>query len=62
MNALRHLLNIADWALMLAGVAAALVMMVVGSDDERRSGGKAVSPQGERRQSGKITSSADRAS
>jgi hypothetical protein len=36
-----HILNIADWALIGAGLAAALVMMVVGSDGEQRSGGKA---------------------
>lgn len=28
-----HILNIADWALMAAGVAVALVMMVVGAGE-----------------------------
>ena len=36
MNNLLHLLNIADWALMAAGVAATVLMMVVGADGDPR--------------------------
>ncbi len=38
MKALLHLLNIADWATMMAGVGAALLMILVGSDGEPQSG------------------------
>jgi hypothetical protein len=35
-----HILNIADWALIGAGMAASLLMMIVGADGEQRSGRK----------------------
>jgi len=44
-----HLLNVADWALMGAGVAAALLMMVVGADGEPRAARKAGEARGRRR-------------
>ena len=44
-----HILNIADWALMGAGVAAALVMMVVGAGAEPRSEDTAADPADRRR-------------
>ncbi len=43
-----HILNVADWALMGAGVAAALLMMVVGADGEPR-GSRKADPRGRRR-------------
>jgi hypothetical protein len=35
-----HILNIADWALIAAGIAVALLLMIVGADGEPRSGRK----------------------
>jgi hypothetical protein len=32
-----HILNIADWALVAAGLAAALLMMIIGADGEPHS-------------------------
>jgi hypothetical protein len=61
MKALFHLLNIADWAMMLAGMAAALLMILVGSDSEPQSGNRDPESRERRRQSRKINSSADHA-
>jgi hypothetical protein len=36
-----HILNVADWALMGAGVAVTLLMMIVGADGEPRQARKA---------------------
>jgi hypothetical protein len=44
-----HILNVADWALMGAGVAAALVMMVVGAEGEPRGPRKEGPVRGRRR-------------
>lgn len=44
-----HILNIADWALMAAGLGAALLMMIVGADGEPRSGRKAPGSPNRRR-------------
>lgn len=43
-----HILNVADWALMGAGVAAALLMMVVGADGEPRPARKTGETRGRR--------------
>jgi hypothetical protein len=44
-----QILNIADWALIAAGMAVALLMMVVGADGEQRSGRKAPDSPNRRR-------------
>lgn len=48
-----HMLNIADVALMAAGVAAALLMMLVGVQDDRRTVDEPELPQQPRRNPGR---------
>jgi hypothetical protein len=51
MSNILHLLNVADWALMAAGLAATLLMMVVGADGDPGPERKPVRPRRRRRDS-----------